>query len=243
MGGKKTNAPERKLALPPLLLEVSAGYKSAVDLYSPGKLAETLGKMIESGAKPAYAILLLSGIITFFLAFATSLESVYLVNYASDMISDVSGIPQPRLDLDSLVPVVVFQLILYLPVSIAATIISEALSFGIIKATGGAGKFMTQLYVASVIALSVSFGGVLSLFILLPCLQIIAGLGLLAVTLYFMLYVSARAYSAIHGISMLHAGIVVILLAIPRLAVLAFMTNWLAALMGLPAPIVLPEGV
>jgi hypothetical protein len=241
MGGKKTKAPERKLALPPLLQKIIYCCGSAKSLYDPGRLSETLKGMAESADyKPAYAMLILSGLVTFLLALLTSLESVYLVNYSSDLVSEISGIPQPRLALDSLIPVVIFQILLYLPFSIAVTLVHEALSFGIMKVTGGSGKFRTQLSMASIIALSISFSGVLSFFIPLPCLQIVAGLAILIITLYLMFYVSAKAYSMIHGISMLHALVVLILLAIPRLAVLALMTNWLAVLMGLPTPINLP---
>lgn len=242
MGGKKTKPPV--LAMPPLLRKTISCYMSAKALYEPGKLAETLGAMAGAAdIRAAYAALALSGLVTLLLAFLTSLESVYLVNYSSDLVSEFSGIPQPRLELDSLVPVVAYQALLYLPFSIAIAVAHEALAFLIMKATGGKGSFSGQLYMAAVIALAISFSGVLSLFIPLPCLQVVAGFGILAINLYFLLYVSARAYSAVHGISVMHSLGVILLLVIPRFAILAFFTNWLAVLLGLSPPINMPEGI
>ncbi|HSB47585.1 MAG TPA: hypothetical protein VLD37_06235 [Candidatus Bilamarchaeum sp.] len=241
MGGKR---PEARLQAPPVLQDLAFCYNSAKEFYDPSKVAATIAAAAKKADRNvALAVFVLAGTVTFLLAFLTSLESVYLVNYSSDLVSQMSGIPQPRLELESLIPVAIYQILLYVPASIVVALLHEAITFGIFRATGGRGKFWTQVFLASIIGLSISFSGVLSFFVPLPCLQIVAGIGIFVLTLYFMFYVTGKAYMEIHGISALHAGVVILFLAIARLAVLAVLTNALAVLMGLPTPINLPEGV
>jgi hypothetical protein len=243
MGGKK-NKPESMLKMPPLLQKIIFCYKSAKDFYDPQKVTQTIKAAVaEADFNGAYAVLVIAGMITFCLALLTSLESVYLVNYSSDLVTQMSGIPQPRLDLSSIIPVVVYQILLYVPASIAVTLLHEGIAFVLIRLTGGKGKFRTQLFLASTVGLALSFSGVLSLFIPLPCLQIVAGIGIFLISVYFMFYVSGKAYMEIHGISALHAGLLLVLLSIARLGVQAILTNVLAIALGLPPPIGLPEGV
>ncbi len=227
-----------------------AGSKDVFYLLRMGKRAEGI-KSIDDVLRPllpladlrlAIVIIVISGVLTAFLALVTTYESMQLANFAADALTQVTGIGQESLSWANLVPIAVFQLLLYVPINLAVTLAYEGLAFGILKVTGGKGTFPQHLYMASVVGLSMAFASALSLFAPLPCLQIVAGIALVIVTLYLLLYVEPKAYMLVHEVSFWHALAVTIILTIPKLVALAFITNALALLMGFPAPINYPGG-
>ncbi len=259
MGGnqKQAGAPKPAkdaLAPPRDLIEDArttwAGAKDVFYLLRMGKRAEGI-KSIDDALKPllpladlrlAISVIIISGILTAFLALVTTYESMQLANFAADALTQVTGIGQESLTWSNLLPIALFQFLLYVPINLVVTLAYEGLAFGILKVTGGKGTFPQHLYMASVVGLSMAFASVLSLFAPLPCLQIVAGIALIIVTLYLLLYVEPKAYMMVHDVSFWHAVAVTVILTIPKLIALAFITNALAMLMGFPAPINYPGG-
>src|SRR5512143_924293 len=226
------------------------GAKDVFYLLRMGERAKRFKSMDEvlrpllplSDLRLAIALILISGLVITFLAFVTTYESMELANFAADALTQVTGIGQESLTWANLAPIAVFQLLLYVPINLVVTLVYDALAFGILKATGGKGAFPQHMYLASVVGLSMAFASALSLFAPLPCLQIVAGAALAVVTLYLLLYAEPKAYMIVHDVTFWHALAVTILLTIPKLVALAFITNALAIIMGFPAPINYPGG-
>ncbi len=190
----------------------------------------------------AVSLILLSGAMLAVIAFATTFISMQLANFATDMFSQVTGIPTQSLTPANLVPIAIYQLIMYLPLNILITVAYEALAFGLIRISGGSGTFTQQLYMTSVSGLAMSMITLLSLAAPLPCLGILAGIALIIATLYVLFYVNPKIYVMVHRIGFGHALLITIVLTVPKLLVLAFASNYLAIAMGFPAPVLFPGG-
>lgn len=224
-------------------------WQGAKDMFYPLRLTKKSRqiKSIDEVLRPllrlsdmrlALALVLLAGLITALLAFATTYESLQLANFQSEALSQVTGIAGTALTFADLGPVALFQFLLYVPVGFVAAVAGEALAFGTIKATGGKGTFTQQLYMASVAGLALSFASVLSLFGPLTCLfQFASGLALAALSVYILFYVIPKAYVLVHDIGFGHALAVSLVLTLVRLAALVIVTNSLAVMMGFPPPI------
>ena len=227
-----------KQGLPPVARKLNLSYTAARELFHPERVEKAVKNAIpEADLNLSLALFILSGLIIFVMALLTSIESVYLANFASELISEVSGVPQPRLELESLAPVVAYQFTVYLILGTAVALAAEGIVFGIFSLSGGKGKFEEQLFVSSIIALAFSFTSVLSLFMpLFPPVNVVAGAAIIAVTAYFAFYVTLKAYSVVHGISYTHALVVVLIIGLARLAVLYFLMGNLAAFFGLSNP-------
>ncbi|MFN7991692.1 MAG: hypothetical protein U0R44_06050 [Candidatus Micrarchaeia archaeon] len=246
MGGKSKEQKHPGKAMP-LHALVYMSVKAAIGLYDRKRGEEELKSVMPLSDGPlACYIFLLAGIVTALIAIATSLESYYLTNFASDTLSEATGIAQARIPFESLLPIAAFDLILYVLIGVIIAIASEGVAFLIIKMSGGEGRFADQFYLSSVIGLSVSIASGLSLlfplnvFFSLLCIQIVVGLATIAIVIYLAVLVNARAYRIVHGISMLHAISVILLVGVPRLALTIFMMNLLAPALGLPVPISVP---
>lgn len=190
----------------------------------------------------ALVLLILSGVILTFFAFLTTYESAQLANFASDTFTQVTGMAQTKLTLDSIMPIAVFQFALYIPFNLILILGYEALAYWIFKITGGKGTFTQQLYMSSVVTLSLSLASVLSLLTPIACLQIVGAIALVILTLYISLYVNPKAYSIVHNISFNHSLAVALVLDIIKIFALALAMNTIAMAVGLPAPITIPSG-
>ncbi len=238
--GKNPNGPNYLVRIFNWVMTMKKGWDYSKDLFDYRKITSTIGQAIDYGTiKKAAWMIFFAAIITVIIAFATTLLSVHLVNFASDTLSEASGVPQPTLTFDKVLPVLLFQIVLYIPISIAIALIYEGVFFVLAKITGGKGAFEKQIYMSSVIGLSIAMTSGLSLFAPLPCLQVIAAASLIVLTFYFMFFVSAKAYAQVHQIGGWHSFIMVLVLSIIRLAVLLLITNWLAVTFGLP-PVIDP---
>ena len=256
MGGKAKAQKQPSAAAPmrrPDFQAVVKSWAGAKDVFFPLRLTKRSQdiKRIEEVLQPlmplaelrlALGLVLLSGVLLFLIALSTTLVSLQLANFASDALTQVTGVAQQGLTLANLAPVAAFQFVLYVPLNLAITLIYEGLAFGIIRLTGGKGTFAQQLYLSSVAGLSMSFASVLSLFAPLPCIQVVAGIALVLLTLYILLFVIPKAYTLVHGIGFNHAFAITIILTILKLVALALITNVLAVAMGFPAPISYPGG-
>ncbi len=206
-------------------------------------LDEVLAPILRlSDMRLAITLLILSGAVLSVIALATTFLSMQLANFASDALTQVSGIPQESITLANLGPIVAYQLILYFPVNLIVAIAYEAVAYAIFRSSGGEGTFTQQLYMASVTGLSLALATLLSLASPLPCFQLVAGVALVAATVYILLYVNPKMYVIVHRIGFAHALLVSVLLTIPKLIVLALASDYLAVAMGFPAPVIFPGG-
>ncbi len=258
MGGKKAQTqPEgsvSKAAAPAkgtqrLLGSLHKSAKAAYGLFHHESAENELRGVLQlADTKLACYIFFLSGVITALISFATSIESYYLTNFASDTLSEATGIIPKKIAFASLLPVAVYDFILYIVAGVVISIAFEAAAFAIIKMSGGKGKLSEQFYLSSVIGLAVSFASVLSLlfplnvFFSLLCIQIVVGIGFMIALAYLILFLNAKAYRMVHDISMLHAITVLLVVGVPRLAVTFFIMNALAPALGLPMPMSVPGG-
>lgn len=226
-----------RLKLPPALEKLSLCYAVAKDLFYPDRVKKGLERLVPASERGlAIGIFLLSGLIVFAMSFLTSLESIYLANYASELISEVKGIPMPSLELSSLLPVVAYQFIIYVVLALALALIFEGISFGLFRISGGRGKFREQLFLASIISLAFSFTTALSLLMPIPLLNVVSSLAIIVATGYLVFYVTTKAYTIVHDVSFMHALVVLVISGLPRIAVTIFAMQALAAALGLASP-------
>jgi hypothetical protein len=240
MGGRKIQkAPKREMASSTFF----DGLKSAASIYDPRRAKDALmSAMGASDLKTTFAVLLLAWAVTSAFAFLTALESIYLVNYSSDFISQVSGTPQPMLVLADINPILSFQVLLGF-FGIIYTVADEAAAFWMLRLIGGRGGFRTQFHLAAVIGLAGSFMGALGFFAPLPCLQILSAIAILVLTIYLAIYTRGVSYSIVHGVDVLHAVGIVLLLIVPRIVIMIIMADALAAYLGMPSPMTFAQGV
>ena len=226
------------------LESIKKTWERAKKLFDYKKIDEGIADIAQGGDfSLALWILLLAGFISLVIAFATEIEAFYIGNFTAETVSQISGIAPVKLTVDSLVPLGIFQFVLSVPMNIILTIVFELLAFGIIKATGGEGKFKDQMYAASVITLSLAFATVLGLFnprASLLCIQLVASGALIVLSIYFTFFVTVKAYSIIHKITFIHALIIAVLVTIPKIVALTLLTNGVAVALGLPPPITIP---
>jgi hypothetical protein len=211
-------------------------WEGAKGLFDLKKADDTLkGLVPHADDRIAMATVLLSGLVVFAIALLMTLESIHVVNFASDTLTEVLGTAQQKLDFGIMLPVTLYYFLLYI---VAGTVIfyaHEGVAYALARATGGKGTLTQQIYVSSVLWLALSISLVVWLLIPLPCLVFAAVLSLILVSLlYVMAYMWAKAYSVVHGISLPHAAIIVLLLMVPRLAIWAMVSTRLALLLGIP---------
>jgi hypothetical protein len=130
--------------------------------------------------------------------------------------------------------VLLLNFLLTIPFGICSDIAAVALSFSLLRLTGGKGTLETHFQLSAVVSLAYSMSLVLALFSPLPCLQIVAVVALLIIEAYLLIYVLAKAFVAVHGVSLGHGLVIAAMVMIIRLVVLAAVSNSLALAMGLP---------
>lgn len=242
MGGKREkNKPQSSFRIDEVggmsVEAVSASWNGAKALFDFGKVDATLSGLLKyANRKLALWMFVLGGFLLLALAFLTTVESIHIANLESETVSDIIGAPAQAVGLEILLPVLVYQFILYAVLSLPINLAHEGAVFLLVRATGGTGKLDTQLYMSSVVWLAVSMSLAVTLLQPLYCLAAVALASMVIVSmLYLMIYVGSKSYALVHGISPAHAAALNILLTIPKLVLWAFLTNELAALLGLPA--------
>ena len=86
---------------------------------------------------------------------------------------------------DEMLPFALFQLFFNVPFFVLFVFVYEKIVYGIMKLTGGIGTFPQQFHVSVLVALAMAIASSLGLITPLPCLDVIAAVGLLVLTIYF----------------------------------------------------------
>ena len=212
-------------------------WNSAKSLFAP-KLDDALKEaLILANLKLALKIFVFAALIATFISVLTLLESMYLTNFTTDTLAQVTGTIIPKITIAEFWPVAMLQIIINLPLALAVSFFCECVAYSIAKATGGTGTFARQFHLAAIISLSLTMVGLLVLLMPVPCIQILAWVAMIIGMIYLWVYVTGKSYSLVHGISFPHALVIAIVIVIIRSIVTILMMNFIAGLMNLP-PIV-----
>ncbi|MBU0532216.1 hypothetical protein KKB44_01855 [Candidatus Micrarchaeota archaeon] len=210
-------------------------WERIISLFDYSKVETVLKEELpKAEMKTALSLILIAAVFGSLISVLTLLETMQLVNFSYDMASDLTVTQQPQITISELVPFILFQFLFNAPFFVVFGLVYEAISYGIIKTTGGRGTFTQQYHLSAIVMSALMLTSTLSFLLPLPCLQIFAFLGLLLLTLYFIFFVSVKAYGIVHDISFLHALTIVVILTVPRFVLLVTLTNEAAMLFGLP---------
>jgi hypothetical protein len=234
--------PAREKAAPVVLgIDTGAIMRSwdcAKGLFDPGKAVERLRAMPYDDGRLAIALFFLGGLVIFALWFLSSVEYIYVLNFEFQTLGEISGEAIPQLEAGVLIPIALFQFTLWGIFALVLNLAHEGVAFFLARLTGGTGTLGRQMCLSSIVwlAVSMSMAAVLLGPLYLLCAITLASL-LFVTLLYLGVFMTARAYSIAHDISLSHAAAIVLLLVIPRLVILAVATDMFSTLASMALPI------
>ena len=215
--------------------DVAKSWQYARDMFSFDRHTAAIAEAAKtSDAGLAFGIIILAGFVLLGIGILNSAEFVLFANAKYDTMAEIMDTDMPSIDYGILIPAAGYQFFLYVVFGTVVMIGCEGIAFGLAKLTGGKGALGQHLYVSSVIWLAAGFSMVSSFLLPLPCIGIA---GLLAVffvtTLYVMVYLYARGYSAVHDISIPHAIAISIIVLLLRFAVWAATVSIVSVALGI----------
>jgi hypothetical protein len=215
--------------------DIAKSWQFAKDLFSFDRHTAAITEAARTtSASLAFGIIFLAGFVLLAIGILNSAEFVLFANAKYDTMAELSDVQMPHIDYSILGPAAAYQFFLYVVFGSVVMIGTEGLAFGLAKLTGGKGALGQHLYVSSVVWLAAAFSMLSSFLLPLPCIGIA---GLLAVffitTLYVMAYLYARAYSAVHDISLPHAIAISIIVLLVRFTVWAAAVSIVSAALGI----------
>lgn len=251
MGGKKAQSKPRSASpaqgkLPRIdtvaglkIADIAKGWQSARDMFSFDKHTEAvLDASKRDDIRLAFGIIVLAGFVLLAIGIANTAEFVLFANAKYDTMAEITNTEMPSIDYSILIPASIYQFFLYVVFGTVVMVGSEGIAFGLARITGGKGTMGQHMYSSSVVWLAAAFSMLSSFLLPLPCIGIA---GLLAVvfitTLYVMVYLYARSYSAVHGISIPHGIAIAILMLLLRFAVWAAAVNIVSGALGIDSTI------
>lgn len=210
-------------------------WESVKSLFNLGKVGTTLDKeMAKADFRLGVYIFLSAAILSAIISVAITGASMYFAAFEYNTLAEAAGYQEAVVDWSGLVPWALYQFVFLVPAGMAFSLIYEGFSYKVMRLTGGRGTFEKQYYLASLVTFGTVMASALGLFSVVPCMQLIAFLGVVVLSLYFILYVGVKAYEVVHEVNFMHAFIVVLLLGIFRLVILAAAVNATAPIFGLP---------
>jgi len=213
----------------------AASWDAAKGLLYPDRAEGVLKDSVKrTNLRLALLIFGLAALITLLLAMLAMLESLGLAQYTADTMAEVTGIPAQAEDSTVLNAVAFHQAAMYIPITLILLAAHELLVFGMARATGGTGRLDQQLYLSSLVSLSVAFVSVAYLVLPLPCLNVAAGVALIIWSAYLVLYVNTKAYALVHDLSFTHAFVINVIPLVLRLTAIYFISSALATELGIP---------
>jgi hypothetical protein len=175
------------------------------NLFNYSKVEKSLkGELENADFRLALYVFLAAGLISAVLAVAGAATALYMGAYTYDTLSEITDIGQIEIQWEVLLPIALYQVLL-VPLGIVLSLGYEGAAYKIFRLTGGRGTFEKQFYISSLVMLSIAFASALNILISVPFFQILAVLVLLGLAIYFVFYVSVKAYEIVHDISGLHA--------------------------------------
>ena len=210
-------------------------WQSATNLFHYRKIEKTMeDELPNADLRLAVMVIVAAGILSSMISILINLESIHLINFTYEVASEITAEPAPQISFDQLVPFALFQLLFNVPFIVLFTLVYEGIMFKILKALKGKATFMQQFYLSSIVMFAVALSSGVGLLLPLPCLQLLGIVAMIVLTVYFSLYVSARAYQVAHRIPFVHSFIVVALLLLPRFILMSVVVNAAAVFFGLP---------
>ena len=208
-------------------------FKIAANLFDPKKVEEIFKEnMKNASTKTGLILFFMSGIITLIFGLLSSLEVSYILNYYQEIASQaIEG--AAALSIESAVFLAIVDLFIWIPFFVIFIFIYEKIIYHVFKAIGGKGSFEQQYYASSLVSLALGFTTTLSLVVPIPCFNLIALVAMLALTVYFSLFVNVKAYEIVHGIPFLHCFIVSLLFIIPKTIVLTLAPEMIISFLGI----------
>lgn len=210
-------------------------WESSKALFNYKKVEDTFNaELPKADLRLAIIILALAALLSSGLSALSTVEAALFGTYEYNTVSEVTEITPVEFEIGPLIPFIMFQFLFLAPFSLAYGIAFEGASFGILKLLRGKANFGEHLYLSSIGALSLAMASALILLAPLPCFQFFGALGLIVLTVYFVTYVSAKAYEAAHKLPLLPVIAVVMLMLVPRLVLMQFILKIAAGFFGIP---------
>jgi hypothetical protein len=214
---------------------LAGAWECAKSFFSPERSGGAVsGAASVRDARLAFATIVLAGLVIFAIGVIYSLESLYVGNLLLETLDEITGTVGQRFDLAVLLPTALYQFLLYAVLGTVLTVAYEGVGYGLFRITGGSGTLGQHMYAGSVVWLAAAFSMSAALLFPLPCLQWFGVASMTLITAaYVLFYMSARAYSAVHNVSLLHACALAIPLVALRLGMWVAAIDALALLTGI----------
>jgi hypothetical protein len=182
-----------------------ADFRSAEEAFGQIKEKEDKNVMILLFAAGALYSALMSSLVGIFTVFTERFQ----------FISAGVDVPEIALDLDLILPFLSYNLVFVAPVGLIGTFVSQTLIFIVLRATGGKGTLMNQLYCYSFLYFLLSLSSTILILSLFVCLGWLIMIPFILFTLiYVQIYLQSMMLSVVHDISMAHAAFVIMVMAI-----------------------------
>ncbi len=215
--------------------DLSRVWGSSKSLFSYGRIGETFkAELPHSDFRLGLAVFAVAAILTAVLASVSKVEEAHFGVFTYNTVAEIADIGQAVLDTGLLLQFALFQFLFIAPFSMVFSLVYERIAYQIFRLIGGKATFAQQYYLASIIGLAMAISTALGLLVPLPCLGPLAGLAFILITLYFVIFVSSKAYEIAHQLPFVHTLIIVLVLLLPRAIVMSFILIEATALFGLP---------
>ena len=210
-------------------------WESSKSLFNYKKVEETFNSELpNSDLRTAIMILAAAALLSSGISAISTVVMALFGTYEYNVISEVADIGQAEFDMEPLIPFILFQILFLAPFSLAYGVVVEGAAFKILKLFKGRANFAQHLYLAAIGTLSLAMASALIILAPLPYLQFFGAVGLIVLTVYFVTYVTAKAYETAHKLPLLPVLAFVLLMLIPRLLVMQAILKIAAGFFGIP---------
>ena len=209
-------------------------WDSSTRLFNPKKVEETFKAEIpKASIRRAWIVLAVAVILSVVISIINMVEAAHFSIFTYETLAEVADLDGIQIDWSPFWLFVVSRIVILIPSMLAIMYVSERLNYEVLKRTGGKGVFKEQFYLVSLIAFALMISSSLLFIAPVPCIgaPVIILFGL--ISLYFGIFVTGKAYQAVHGIGLWHAIIVVIVMNIPRM-ISMFLVYEIFVILGLP---------
>ena len=209
-------------------------WDSSTKLFNPRKIDETFKAEIpKASIKKAWIVLGIAVILSVLISIINTVEAAHFSIFTYDTLAEVADVEDIQVDWSPFWPFVVSRTGILIPSMLAIIYAFERLNFEVLKRTGGKGEFKGQFYIISIIAFALMIASSLLFIAPVPCIGAPIVILFILLSLYFGIFVTGKAYQAVHGIGFWHAIGVVIIMNIPKM-ISMFLVYQLFIILGLP---------
>jgi hypothetical protein len=215
--------------------ELGKVWNSAKLLFDYKKINKTFEEALPNADfRIGLVAFILAGFIGSAVAAISKFEEVHFGIYTYNTFSEVAEIGTVALDTEPIIKFAMLQLLIAFPFGVIFHLGYERVIYQIFKMVGGKATFAQHYYVSAIMAMAFAMVSFLGLLAPLPCLGVTAVVAIIILTLYFILYVNARAYEIAHKIPFAYALIAILVFLIPRLLIITFVMTFAGNALGIP---------